>query len=59
MASSLPARCGTTRGTQADRKNKEGWGEMDKGKFTVLKADIDAQIREIENIYAKLEERRQ
>lgn len=32
---------------------------MDKGKFTVLKADIDAQIREIENIYAKLEERRQ
>lgn len=32
---------------------------MDKGKLTVLKADIDAQIREIENIYAKLEERRQ
>ncbi|OHB42524.1 MAG: hypothetical protein A3K25_05745 [Planctomycetes bacterium RIFOXYB12_FULL_42_10] len=32
---------------------------MDKGKLTVLKADIDAQIREIETIYAKLDERRQ
>jgi len=32
---------------------------MDKGKLTVLKADIDVQIREIETIYAKLDERRQ
>lgn len=31
---------------------------MDKGKLTVLKADIDAQVGEIETIYTKLDERR-
>lgn len=31
---------------------------MDKKSLMVLKADIEAQVREIETIYAKLEERK-
>lgn len=31
---------------------------MDKERLAILKAEIDAQVREIENIYARLEERR-
>ncbi len=32
---------------------------MDKKSLTILKADIEAQVREIENIYTKLKERKQ
>lgn len=31
---------------------------MDKERLVILKAEVDAQVREIENIYAKLEERK-
>jgi len=31
---------------------------MDKERLTILKADVEAQIKEIENIYARLEERK-
>ncbi len=31
---------------------------MDKGRLAILKAEVDAQVREIENIYTKIEERR-
>ncbi|MEW6482032.1 MAG: hypothetical protein AB1397_03390 [bacterium] len=31
---------------------------MDKGRLAILKADVKAQVRDIENIYIKLEERR-